>query len=261
VGIPLLEGRNFEATDVEGGDPVVMVNEAFARRFFPGTSAVGKTIRVSGAEATIVGVVATARIRQLGEEPRPFVYRNQRQDPSRFVTVVARCRGDEARMAQEMLQAARGLDPEIMVIESGTMSRHLAIMLLPRQLGALVVAGFATLALALASIGLYGLVSYAVARRGREVGIRLSLGADASRVVWMLAGGGMRLVALGGVLGLLGSALLAQLLSRLLFGVPALDPVTFVGVPLVLGGVGLLASWIPARRASRVAPSVALRSE
>ncbi len=261
VGIPLLEGRNFEATDVEGGDPVVMVNEAFARRFFPGTSAVGKTIRVSGAEATIVGVVATARIRQLGEEPRPFVYRNQRQDPSRFVTVVARCRGDEGRTAQEMLQAARGLDPEIMVIESGTMSRHLAIMLLPRQLGALVVAGFATLALALASIGLYGLVSYAVARRGREVGIRLSLGADASRVVWMLAGGGMRLVALGGVLGLLGSALLAQLLSRLLFGVPALDPVTFVGVPLVLGGVGLLASWIPARRASRVDPSVALRSE
>jgi len=93
------------------------------------------------------------------------------------------------------------------------------------------------------------------------VGIRLSLGADARGVVWMLAGGGMRLVALGGVLGLLGSAVLSQLLSRLLFGVPALDPVTFLGVPLVLGAVGLLASWVPARRASRVDPAVALRSE
>jgi len=160
-----------------------------------------------------------------------------------------------------MLQAARAMDPEVMVIESSTMARHLAIMLLPRQLGALVVAGFAALALVLASIGLYGLVSYAVARRGHEVGIRLSLGADARAVVWMLARGGMKLVVLGGVLGLLGSALLAQLLSRLLFGVPALDPVTFVGVPLVLGGVGLLASWIPARRASRVDPAVALRTD
>jgi putative ABC transport system permease protein len=164
-------------------------------------------------------------------------------------------------VALAMLGAARQMDPEIMIIKSYTMARHLAVMLLPRQLGAFVVSGFAVLALLLACIGLYGLVSYAVARRAREVGIRLSLGAESGEVVWMLTRGGMRLVLVGGVIGLGVSAVVAQALARLLYGIPTLDPVTFLGVPLVLGGVALLASWIPARRASRVDPVTALRSE
>ena len=267
VGIPLLVGRDFAPTDEPDGDEVVIVNEAFARRFFPDASggglgnALGKVVHLSASDARVVGVVATAKIRQLGEEPRPFLYRNQRQKPARGVTLVARSSADADRVARDMLRTVRAMDPEVLVAQTTTMERHLAIMLLPRRLGALVVAGFAFLALALASIGLYGLVSYAVARRAREVGIRLSLGADARAVVWMLAGGGMRLVALGGVIGLAASAALAQLLSRLLFGVPALDPVTFAGVPLVLGFVALLAAWIPARRASRVDPAEALRAE
>ncbi len=268
AGIPLLEGRNFAPTDEQGGEEAVIVNEAFARRFFPDAptgnavrNALGKVVHLSESDARIVGVVATAKIRQLGEEPRPFLYRNQRQAFGRDVTLVARTSADAERTSRDMLQAARALDPEILVSERTTMARHLAVMLLPRRLGALVVAGFAFLALALACIGLYGLVSYAVARRAREVGIRLSLGASAGTVVWMLAGGGMRLVALGGVIGLAAAAALAQLLSRLLFGVPALDPITFVGVPLVLGCVAFLAAWIPARKASRVHPAEALRAE
>lgn len=261
VGIPLLEGRGFLSTDEPGADPVVIVNEAFARRFFPGEGAVGRRIGIEDREARIVGVAATAKIRQLGEEPRAFVYRNARQTGVRRVTVVARTDGDAAALSRRMLETARATGPDVLVTETKTLERHLAAMLLPRRLGATVVASFAALALLLASIGLYGLVSYAVARRAREVGIRLSLGADAHRVVWMLAGGGMRLVALGGAAGLLVSAALAQLLSRLLYGVPALDPVTFMGVPLVLGVVAFLASWIPARRASRVAPTEALRAE
>jgi ABC-type antimicrobial peptide transport system permease subunit len=148
-----------------------------------------------------------------------------------------------------------------MVTESQTMERHLATMLLARQLGALVVSGFAILALILASIGLYGVVSYAVSRRAKEVGIRLSLGADTGSVVRMLTSGGMKLVGLGGVVGLVLSAGLSQLLSRLLYGVPPLDPLTFLGVPLVLGVVALLASWIPAMRVTRIDPVAALRAE
>jgi putative ABC transport system permease protein len=125
----------------------------------------------------------------------------------------------------------------------------------------LVVSGFAFLALVLASIGLYGVVSYAVARRAREVGIRMSLGAETGAVVWMLTGGGMRLVLVGGIIGLGASALLARLVASLLYGVPALDPLTFIGVPLILGTVASLASYVPARRASRVNPVTALRSD
>ena len=135
------------------------------------------------------------------------------------------------------------------------------VQLVARQLGAVAVSGFALLALILASIGLYGVVSYAVSRRAHEVGIRLSLGADASSVVWMLTRDGMKLVTMGGVIGLVIAAGLSQLLSRLLYGVPALDPLTFLGVPLMLGTVALAASWIPALRVTRIDPVVALRAE
>jgi ABC-type antimicrobial peptide transport system permease subunit len=148
-----------------------------------------------------------------------------------------------------------------MVVESKTMERHLDATIVARELGAFVVVGFAFLALLLASIGLYGVVSYAVSRRAREVGIRLSLGADTSSVVWMLTSGGMKLVGSGLLVGLVVAAALSQLLSRLLYGVPALDPLTFVGVPVVLGIVALAASWIPARRVTKISPVGALRSE
>ncbi len=148
-----------------------------------------------------------------------------------------------------------------MVLDSTTMARHLEILLVLRELGALAVGGFALLALLLASIGLYGVVSYAVSRRTREVGIRLSLGARTSSVVWMLTSGGMKLVGSGLLIGLAAAAALSQLLSRLLYGVPALDPLSFLGVPVVLGVVALAASWIPARRVIRISPVGALRSE
>ncbi len=148
-----------------------------------------------------------------------------------------------------------------MVVESKTMERHLASMLIARELGAMVVTSFALLALLLASIGLYGVVSYAVSRRAKEVGIRLSLGADTGSVIRMLTGNGMKLVAVGGVVGLLVAAGLSQLLSRLLYGVPPLDPATFLTVPVVLGVIALAAAWIPARRVTRIDPVGALRAE
>jgi putative ABC transport system permease protein len=261
VGIRLLEGRNFEVTDAPGSAPVVMVNQEFSRRFFPDGGAVGRTVRVDGEERTVVGVVSTAKIRNLGEEPRAFVYGNLDQEITNSVTIAARATGDDGALSLAMVEAARALEPEIMISKSYTMERHLEVVLLARRLGALVVSGFAVLALILACIGLYGVVSYAVARRAREVGIRLSLGANAGEVVWMLTGEGMRLVLLGGLVGLVISALAAQLLSRLLYGVTALDPATFVGVPFLLVAVAFAAAWIPARRASRVDPVTALRAD
>lgn len=261
AGIPLVAGRNFDATDVVDGEPVALVNEEFARRFFPSGEAIGRTISINDGETQIVGITADHKVRQIGEDPRPFVYRSHRQSYSRVVTILARTSGDADRVALEMLSAARALDPQIMVTDTKTMERHLATMLLARQLGALVVSGFAILALLLASIGLYGVVSYAVARRTKEVGIRLSLGADTGAVVRMLTGGGMKLVGLGGLVGLVLSAGLSQFLSRLLYGVPPLDPLTFMAVPLVLGVVALAASWIPARRVTRIDPVSALRAE
>jgi len=262
AGLRLVQGRGFTRSDGPDSEPVVIVNEAFAKRFFPDGDPLGRSIRQYGeGDVTIVGVMETARIRQLGEAPRPFVYGNLRQSRPTFVTVVASTSGDPERTALAMFGEARSLDPEIMVYSTKTMERHLAVMLLPRRLGAVVVSVFAVLALVLASIGLYGIVSYAVSRRVREVGIRLSLGADAGGVTWMLTRSGIRLVAIGGVIGLLASTLVTRLLGRLLFGVAPLDPVTFLGVPALFAVVATVASWVPAHRATRVDPVRALRSE
>lgn len=165
------------------------------------------------------------------------------------------------RTARDLLALVRSIDPEAIVFESNTIERHLAVMLLPHRLSALLVGVFGALAMLLASVGLYGAVSYAVSTRTREVGIRLSLGAERGQVVRMLMGGGLRIVVAGGVVGLLLAVVGARLLQGLLFGISAFDPVAFGLVPLVLGLVGVFAAWAPARRASVVSPVSALRGE
>ena len=177
------------------------------------------------------------------------------------MTVVARTSTDPERTALALLAAGREVDPDLWVFETKTMERHLALMRLPQQLSSFVLSAFGALALALAAIGLYGVVSYGVAQRTREIGIRMALGAGRPRVVRLLVAGGLRLVVIGGVLGLALALAAARLLGGLLFEVSALDPLTFLGVPLVLGAAALLAAWLPARRASRVDPLAALRTD
>ena len=261
AGIQVVDGRGFDERDVADGEPVAVVTQEFVRRFFPDGDAVGATIVLDDEATRIVGVVNDVKVRNIGEDLRPFLYSSHRQSYSPFVWMVARTSGDADRLALDMIGEARAMDPEIMIVTSTTMERHLAVMFVARELGALVVGGFALLALLLASIGLYGLVSYAVARRVKEVGIRLSLGADVSSVVRMLTASGMKLVAVGGAVGLVLAAGLARLLSSLLYGVPALDVLSFVVVAVVLGAVALAASWIPARRVTRIDPMGALRSD
>lgn len=261
AGIPLLRGRVFGPGDVAGAPTVAVVNQAFAERFFPGQDAVGRTFRTGSEEVRIIGVVRTAKIRALGEAPRPFVYFAYAQTYPTDVWLLARTRGDAAALAIQATAAIRSLDPEILILWQRTMERHLASMLAPARLGALAFTAFGMLALALAVIGVYGVVGFAVARRSREVGIRLSLGAEPAGVVRLLMRSGMTLVAIGAGIGLVLALLLARTLSGFLYGVPALDPVTFVGVPLVLLAAGAIATFLPARRAARVNPVVVLKAE
>jgi predicted permease len=261
TGIPILQGRNFGPEDRADGPPVAIVNEAMAQKFWPARDPVGQVFRADGREVTVVGVTRTAKIRTLEEAPRPFVYRPFSQDYSPLLWLVAGTRGDASRALLGVLGQLRSLDPDLMILQARTMERHLATMLLPARLGALTFTVFSALALMLATIGVYGVVAYALRSRTREIGIRLSLGARPSAAVLLLMGSGLRLVAGGVLIGLGLSAAAARLLGSFLFGVSTYDPVTFATVPAVLVAVGTLAAYLPARRATRVDPVAALRSE
>jgi predicted permease len=266
AGIPILDGRGFD-DDLDRRDTqrVAIVNQTLADRFWPGGDAIGKRLRATEGDAVweVVGVTRDVKVRTLGEAPRPLFYLALSQSNPSFVTIVATTARDRdpERLALDLVAAAHELDGALPIFEVKTMERHVGIMLLPARLSALLLTAFAALALALASIGLYGLVSYAVAQRAREVGIRMSLGADAASMVRLLFGGGLRLVLLGGAIGLLLAVAAARLVGGLLFEVSASDPVAFLAVALVLGAAATLAAWLPARRAARISPAVALRAE
>jgi ABC-type antimicrobial peptide transport system permease subunit len=199
-------------------------------------------------------------VRTLGEPPRSFLYRTYSQDYSSYMTLVVRTRGPADGALRAITGVLRGLDPGLILVQTRTMERHLATRLLPARLGAFVITCVSILALGLAIIGLYGVVSYAVARRTREVGIRMSLGADARGVVGLMMSGGMKLVFAGAAAGMALAFMGTRALRGLLFGVQALDPLTFIAVPVLLIAVAALAAWLPARQASRVDPVRALRS-
>jgi len=209
----------------------------------------------------VIGVASNAKIRSLGESPRSFIYRPYSQHYLSYLFMLARTSVDPRKTALDMLAAGRELDPDLWVWEAKTMRQHLGVHLLPARLSAVILSAFAVLSLALASIGLYGTVSYAVSRRTREVGIRMSLGADGACVIRLLMGSGMKLVLVGSAIGVGIAFAAARLVSGLLFNVSSLDPATFLLVPTVLAGVAMIAAYIPSRRASRVDPAVALRTE
>jgi predicted permease len=262
AGVPIREGRNFEDTDLPDGTPVAIVNQEMAERFWPEGDVVGNVIRrPSGQEVVVVGVAETTKVRAIGEAPRPFVYRPYSQNYHSFHTAVIRSSGRPEEALQAGFRVLREMDPEILVVETKTMNEHLGIMLFPARMGVLLSSLFAIVALCLATIGIYGVVSYTVARKSREVGIRMSLGAEPARVVREVVRSGMGLAAVGTGIGLVLALVGARVLQSLLFGVGAFDPVTFVGVPVALLAVALFAAYLPARRASRVDPVRALKAE
>jgi len=260
MDVPIVRGRGFLESDVES-DPPVVVSEAFVERYYPGRDVIGMALgRPGGREVHIVGVARDTKVRTLGEAPRPYIYELQGQ-PYTSPQFVVRGRGT----GEDLLAAARRvldeIDPDMVVINARTMNEHLAIMLFPPRMAALLLSVFGGLALTLAAVGIYGVVSYAVARRTRELGIRMSLGASARDVVRMAVGGGMRLVAVGGAVGVAMAAAITWAIRGFLYGIGPNDVVTFAATVAILGGVALVAAWVPARRASAVDPVWALRGD
>jgi macrolide transport system ATP-binding/permease protein len=261
AGLTLTSGRVFNSSDTPAHDRVALVNQAMVDKFWPGSDAVGRTFRTDSAAYHVIGVVKTTKVRSLGEAPRPLIIAAYTQDVEPFFYVVVRARGDAAVATTQVVSTLRGLDPSFMIFQAKTMEQHLGTMLLPARLGAVAFALFAALALILAMIGVYGVVRYAVARRSREVAIRLAIGARPDSVVRLLMRDGVMLVALGSGIGLLVAAAAARALQSLLFGVAAFDPLAFVAAPLLLVAIGALAAFLPARRASRIDPARAFRAE
>ena len=201
-------------------------------------------------------------VRSLGESPRDVVYESYSQGQgSPMFNFVVRGSTDPARITPALIAVTRDVDPDLQVVQATTMAQHLAMSRLPSQMGAFMLSAFAVLAMVLAAIGVYGLVRYTVARRTREIGIRMALGADAASVARLLATNGLRLVLLGGAIGVAASLLVARFLAAMLFGVGRFDPVALIGAPLVLGIAAWLAAYLPARRAIRADRHAALPTE
>ena len=263
MGIPIVTGRSLGPEDMRGSEPVAIISETAARQFWPGESPIGREVKRPSREQPfrIVGVAKDSKAWTLGEEYRPYIYLSKEQSTEISSMIVATGSIPEAQIVTELRRVARELDPRFVIMESKTVSEHLSIALFAPRMAALLLGVFGALALILASTGLYGIVAFSVSRRTREMGIRLSLGADAATVVGMVLKSAMGLVAVGVMIGVVLSLGLAQAIRSFLYGVGATDPVTFIGVPALLAVVALAAAFVPARRASRVNPVEALKSE
>lgn len=264
LGIPLLRGRAFDEGDTAGAPPVAVVNETLARRFWPGEEPIGKRLARGGEDEPyleVVGVVGDGKYRTLGEAPRPFLYMPFAQSYSPDMALVAVSEGNERALLAQVRAELEALDPSLPIFHLGTLGEHLSIMLFLPRMGAGLLAAMGLLGLLLASVGLYGVVAYAVSKRTREVGIRMALGAGGGDVLRLVVREGMALVAVGIALGIAAALAGSRVLGSLLYGIGTSDPVTYVTIPLLLAGVAFLANLLPALRATRVDPIRALRYE
>ena len=264
IGVPILQGRGFTDDDRPGTPYVAIVNETMARRYWPGESAVGKTIRVRGSDGPvfqIVGVSGDHKVLTVGEPPTPFLMVSRTQRPGLYSCIVARTRGDAAALLRDMRQALLGLEPNLVFVENETMEGEVAATLFPVRAGAWMVTGVGLVAMLLAAIGLYGVIAYSVSRRTREIGIRIALGARPSLVLGQVMRQGLVVAFVGLAAGCLLAAGAARAIAGALYGVGVADPVSWGAAAAVLLGVSALANFIPARRAAHVDPSIALRTE
>ncbi|HSJ30631.1 MAG TPA: ABC transporter permease, partial [Longimicrobiales bacterium] len=263
MGIRVVRGRGFTDADREGAPHVVVVNEAFARRFWPGTDALGRRVRLAGSDgplAEVVGVVPDGKYRSLTEDPLPYMYYPYLQWPSASMMLQVRTAIDPAAITDPLRERVRALAPTIPVPEVTTLRSHVGIATMPQRIAAMALAVLGAIALGIAAIGLYGVVSYVVVQRTHEIGIRTALGAAAADVARMVVMQGMRLALIGVAIGAVLALVLARLLSTMLFVSPA-DPLAIAGTAVLLTVVAAAASWLPARRAARVDPLTALRSD
>jgi len=264
MGVALLRGRAFGNQDRADAPGVAIINEALARKFFGAEDPLGKRLLIEDGPPRpreVVGVVGDVRHFGPGIEPTPEMYVPYLDRPYPNLTLVVRADGDPAGMAAALRREIAALAPALPVANLKTMEQYLAGSVTQQRFSLTLLALFGAVALLLAAVGIYGVMSYSVAQRTHEVGVRLALGARRGDVVRLVVGQGMRLAGLGVALGLVAAFGLTRLMQSLLFGVSATDPVTFAAIPLLLAGVAALACYLPARRASRVDPMAALRHE
>jgi putative ABC transport system permease protein len=272
--IPLLQGRYFTPEDRAGSQPVTIVSQAVARRYWPDGSALGKHIRWGGPVPwqTIVGVVGDVNDKPLGQPvdghaymPYAQMYDTALETPImsdfRNLNFAVRTKSDPAALAATLIQKARSLDSDLAITDLRTMTEAISESVSGPRFNSLLLGIFAGIALLLASIGIYGVLAYVVTQQTHEIGIRLALGAKPLHVFTLVVGRGARLAAIGAAIGVAGSFALTRLMKDLLYGVSPKDPVTFVAVVALLVLVALAACYIPARRAMRVDPMTALRHE
>jgi predicted permease len=259
--IPIVQGREFTFQDESSAPTVAVVNEALADRYWPGRDPIGRSIRMGDSSLTVIGVVRNSKFRNLKEEPRPFMYLSLLQFYRPDVSVHARTSGDPVSLSAAVRSAIQSLDPNLPILTTLTLEEHITGATFQQRMGSSLLGAFGGVAMLMAAIGLYGVMAFGVAQRTREIGIRLALGAQRSDVLRLVVGTGARLVGVGIAVGLGVALLVTRFLSDLLFDVASYDPVVFSSVVVLLGATSLLASYLPARRASRVDPMVALRYE
>jgi putative ABC transport system permease protein len=261
MGIPLVLGRDFNRQDGESSAGVVVINQAFARRYWKDESPIGRRVKVMGKDFAVIGVARNSAYNEIRQKPTPLLYAllDQQMQLSQMTLIVRSI--DPKTVLASLEREIHRADKDLPVYDVETMEEHLGALLVPQRMAASLLSLFGLLALLLTTVGIYGVVAYAVSQRTREIGIRIALGAQAKDVLKMVASRGLSLALTGVSAGLVGAFSLTRLMESLLFEVSATDPVTFAGISLLIAAAAMIASYIPARRATRVDPMVALRYE
>jgi predicted permease len=264
----IVHGREFTEQDVANSEPVVIVNETFVRRLMPAVKtpaeAVGKRVSfgdASGPFMRIVGVARDGKYFNIAEEPRSFIWTALAQEYMSNGALMVRTTGSPESVFAAVRSEVQSIDPNLPLFEVKTLTEHMHLALFPARVAAMVLGVFGLVALLLSAIGIYGITSYAVAQRTHEIGIRMALGAQLGDVLRLVLNHGLKLTLIGAAIGLLGAYLATQAITSVLYGVSATDPLTFVSVSLLLIAVALVACYVPARRATKVDPLIALRNE
>jgi macrolide transport system ATP-binding/permease protein len=265
LGVPVIDGRGVDATDVAGSPDVAVINQTMARKFWPNESAVGHTFTaINGTRSRtyrIVGVARDHKRHGVLESDAPFVYYAEQQRPARYNFLIARTSGDAAALLQTMRRELLAMEPGLVFMGSNTMEENLALSLTPARVGAMLATAFGGLGTLLAAIGLYGVIAFAVTRRTREIGVRMALGAQPGGVMTMVMRQGLMIVAIGLVAGALLAAAAATALQGVLYGITPFDPLAWGLAMAAMILAAALANFVPARRAMRIDPITALRIE
>jgi len=261
MGIPVVSGRAILARDDSASQPVLVVNQQFVAKYFGGGDPLGKTVNVHRKDHTIIGVVPTGKYMRLGEPPTAFMYFAQAQDWNSGMVIHIRTTGAPEALIPTLRAEVAAIDASLPLANVKSMNQTLGIALLPARLSGVVLGIFGVLGLVMAAIGMYGVMAYSVSQRTREIGIRMAIGAATGDVVKLVMRQGLVLVSVGAAIGLAGAFAASRLIAGVLYGSGANDLFTFAVVPVVLVGIAMLATWVPARRAAATDPLAALRQE